>query len=70
MSETISATRDASRNIWHALRCLWCEMLIGWAIKIAPADYTPSFVEVAAAMYRRGLTAQKEETSSVSREPS
>jgi hypothetical protein len=45
--------RPALQMLWHELRCHWCEVLIGWAMKIAPADYQPSFISVVIDAYHR-----------------
>jgi len=43
------------QKLIHELRCLVCEVLIGWAMKICPEDYTPSAAEIAVDAYlRRG----------------
>jgi hypothetical protein len=44
---------DAWRRFWYELRCYWAEVLFGWAIKIAPDDYVPSWVEVAVNQRRK-----------------
>jgi hypothetical protein len=43
--ETVTAIKTASRGIWYELRCLWCETLIGWAMKLEPEGYVCSCVE-------------------------
>lgn len=35
------------RKIIYNLRCYACEVLIGWALAIAPKNYEPSVVETA-----------------------
>lgn len=51
--ETTKALRQAGSNVWHALRCRLCEEMIHWALKVAPAGYTPSVVEACVDAYRR-----------------
>lgn len=56
MCETWSAVGLSARKCWNALRCYWCEILIGWALKLAPDDYVPSCIEACVDAYeRRGL---------------
>jgi hypothetical protein len=47
VSETRIALNIAIPRIWRELRCLWCEMLIAWALKISPDDYVPACMEAA-----------------------
>lgn len=54
MSASFAAIRTATRGLVYALRCLACEMVISWGIKIAPAGYHYSAAEVAAEFYKRG----------------
>lgn len=43
--EAIRAIGAASRGVWYELRCYWCEVLVGWALKVRPADYVPGIIE-------------------------
>lgn len=41
----MSKLTAAFRRLWYELRCLWAETVFGWAMKIAPAGYVPSWVQ-------------------------
>lgn len=52
MSETTAAIRVVSGRIVYELRCYWCEVLTGWALKMAPEGYIPGMVQATVDLVR------------------
>lgn len=43
------------RGLWFWMRCLLCETLFGWARKVAPDGYVPSYIEAGMRLYKQGM---------------
>lgn len=52
-------------KVVHTWRCLLCDLLVSWSIRIAPVGYTPSFIEATVKAndegFARGYDAAHEE---------
>lgn len=59
MTETGAAIRIACRNIVYELRCYWCEVLTGWALKVAPDGYIPGMVQATVDLVRKERAGHK-----------